>query len=411
MLPAAERALEEFLRSLRLAEVTLPRLRGGFVYLDSTGIPRRAIDPYRVAVYIKDNVHSVMTLCRRVADDPWTASVYSRPIRPPGPAVDIAATRNLLLSRPELLAPSAVGVIGSSADPLAPCLVVSRVRSETVNIPENRRIARFVGRLWRDAEAIAKSGVLATDDLADLLGAQRELASLMSGTFLGDLPAIEGEEMVLEASAIERQDARYAALQLLRIRYVTEVAVSADVDQLDRQHTARPDEVFQALCTALLAAAFALERGRDADGRERWASDEWLMYANRVGGIPSWRSQSARPDDYRPDFVLVRRHMPGRCVLLDAKASVDSSGRVPGERLKEVQAYLNAFGLRRAGVLYPGPMERARRVASEDISARGFLLRELPIRPVLPEELTLVLENLRARVCELETEAEFPEDQ
>jgi hypothetical protein len=410
LMPAAERALGEFLNSIRLVEVALPRLRGGFVYLDSAGIPRRAIDPFRVAVFIKDNFRSVVAFCRQVADEPRMANVHSRVIRPPGPTVDIAATRNLLLRRPELLAPSPKGVASSPAGPLAPCLVVSRARSETVDIPENRRIARFVGRLWFDAEAVAKSGVLVGDDLNELFSAQRELASIMSGTLLGRLPVVGGEEMVLEASDIERNDVRYAALHALRIRYVTEVAVTADVDQLDRQHTARPDEVFEALCTFLLAAAFEMAGSRGEDGRELWVSDEWVMYANRVGVIRSWRTGTSRPDDYRPDFVLVRRHAPNRCVLLDAKASVDSSGRVPGERLKEVHAYLNAFGMRRAGVLFPGPMDRARFVASEDISANGYLLRELPVRPVTPEDLPLMLENLRAQVSELEDESEFAED-
>ena len=140
------------------------------------------------------------------------------------------------------------------------------MRSTTVDIPENRRIARFIGRLWFEAEAAGKTGVATGDDLAELLSAQRELEAVMSATFLGDLPTVEGEEMVLEASALERDDVRYAALHELRARYLTEVAVTADVDQLDRQHTARPDEIFQALCTLLLAAAFGLQRCRDANG-------------------------------------------------------------------------------------------------------------------------------------------------
>jgi hypothetical protein len=410
LLPAAERALDEFLRSIRLAEIALPRLRGGFVYLDSTGIPRRAIDPYRVAVFIKDHVHSAVALCRQIDASPCTANMHARLVRPPGPAVDIAATRDLLLRRPELLAPSTVGVIDSPAGRLAPSLVVSRIRSQTLDIPENRRIARFVGRLWFDAEAAAKAGAFTGDDLAELVCAQRELEAVMTATFLGDLPTAEGEEMVLEPSAIECDDVRYAALSELRVRYLTDVVPTADVEQLDRQHTARPDEVFQALCTWLLAAAFGLERCRDADGRERWDSDEWLMYANRAAAIHSWRSRTNRPDDYRPDFVLIRRHTPSRCILLDAKASTDPSGHVPGQRLKEVQAYLNAFGVRHAGILYPGPMERAKLVKSEDISAYGYLMREIPVRPVEPEELSAMLENLRARVSDLEDESDFAED-
>jgi hypothetical protein len=56
-------------------------------------------------------------------------------------------------------------------------------------------------------------------------------------------------------------------------------------------------------------------------------------------------------------------------------------------------------------------MERARLVMNEDISACGYLLRELPVRPVQPDELPSMLRSLRARVVELEDESEFAEDQ
>ena len=199
----------------------------------------------------------------------------------------------------------------------------------------------------------------------------------------------------MEASNIERGDMRYWSLHELRTRYLSDVVAIPDLDQLGRQHTARPDEVFRALCALLIVAAFEMEPGRDGGGRAIWESDEWIMHANRVGAVPSWRSGTDHPDDFRPDFVLTRRHMLSRSILLDAKASVDRSGHVPGERLKEIQAYLNAFGFRRAGVLYPGPMERAKVVLAEDIAGHGYLVRELPVRPVDPEDLEVMLENLR----------------
>lgn len=409
LLPSAERALDEFLRSIRLVEISLRRLRGGLVYLDSTGMPRRAVDPYRVAVFVRDHVRSVVELCWDINENPWRSETFRHPVRPPGAAVDLEATRRLLIRRPELLAPAPIGIIDVAHAPMAPSLVVSRTRTATIDVPENRRIARFIGRLWYEAESVARAGVLTGDDLADLRSAQFELASLMEGTLFGELAADEGEDLALEASSIEREDARYAALQRLRVLYLTEVVETADREQLERQITARPDEVFQGLCTLLLAAAFGLEKSSAPKSRGLWESPEWLMYADRTGGIPSWRSATARPDDYRPDFVLVRRRNPSRCVLLDAKASCDAWGHVPGERLKEVQAYLNAFGVHRAGVLYPGPMERAATVDCEDISAHGYLLRELPLRPVEPGELPTVLDNLRARVIELEDESSFVE--
>jgi hypothetical protein len=285
---------------------------------------------------------------------------------------------------------------------VAPSLVVARVRAETLDTPEHRRIARFVGRLWREADAVAKSGVIDRDHLATVLTAQELLRETMSTTLFGDVSPAESEDLVLEPTGVELNDARYGALHELRSRYLTEVVPMSSEGQLERQHTARPDEVFQALCTLLLAAAFGLTRRTGGAQGERWESEAWTMYCNREGILPSWRAETERPDDYRPDFVLLRSDDPSRCILLDAKASVDPAGRVPGGRLKEVQAYLNAFGVYRAGILYPGPMNRARSVESTDISAHGYQLRELPVRPVEPTELAVMLESLRQRVEELE---------
>jgi hypothetical protein len=301
-------------------------------------------------------------------------------------------------------------VVDSPNGPLAPSLVVARLRTTTVDVPEHRRIARFLGRLWHEVDSVARSGAVRGEDLADLQVTQRKLGSIVAGTFFSDLAALPHEDLVLEASHVEREDRRYRRLHELRVHYLTEVVPTADSDQLGRQMNARPDEVYQALCTLLLAAAFDLSLGRDAAGRECYLSHEWILYSNRVGAVTSWRTASDRPDDYRPDLVLVRRDDATRCVLLDAKAAVDGSGRVPGERLKEVQAYLNAFGVRRAGVLYPGSLERSRTVEAEDITGHGYLLRELPVRAVEPGELPLMLENLRARVLELEDKSDFAED-
>jgi hypothetical protein len=288
---------------------------------------------------------------------------------------------------------------------------VTRVRRTTLDLPENRRIAGFLRRLWSDVEGVAGVGILRGEDLDRLLTAQRDIGTVMATTFFGDLAATEGESAVRETSTLERDDVRYARLHQLRVRYLTEVVPTGDVDQIERQHTARPDEIYQALCMLLLAAAFGMERGRDAQGRACWTSREWVMYVNLAGVLPSWRANTARPDDYRADFVLLSRVDPTRCILLDAKASVDAGGHVPGERVKEVQAYLNAFGLHRAGILFPGPMHRATLVQSEDISARGFLLSELPVRAVEPHELAVMLNNLRTRVLDLVDESSFVEDE
>ena len=79
-LPAPERALEDFLRSIRLAEIALPRIRGGFVYLDSTGTPRTCRRSLSlVAGSIKDHARLIATTCRSIDENPHRSTIHALP--------------------------------------------------------------------------------------------------------------------------------------------------------------------------------------------------------------------------------------------------------------------------------------------------------------------------------------------
>lgn len=402
---AAEEALTEFLRSIRLAEVALPRLKGGFVYLDSISTPRRAVDPIRIASFVIDNAAVIEALVTNISERPHTATEQVFVRRPPGANVDPHETRRFLLAHPEFLHPSPSGVVKVRDQMYAPSMAIVRQRRETVDTIEHRRVARFLARLWSESGASFGLGQVKDGVALQLQVARSLLSKAMNSTFFGDLSGPENDDLVLEATALEASDMRYQELYRLRWHYLTEVSPNGDTEQLERQHLARPDEIYQALCATLVAQAFDLRCNVDAPGQPMYVSDEWELWVNRVGALNSWRTDTAKPDDYRPDLVLRRVRQPSHCVLLDAKYAVDSSGGVPGERLKEVQAYLNAFGLQKAGILYPGPMERARTVEHTDIASQPFLLREIPLRAVEPSELGVVLSNLRDRCLELEDTA------
>ena len=87
-------------------------------------------------------------------------------------------------------------------------------------------------------------------------------------------------------------------------------------------------------------------------------------------------------------------------VLLDAKYSSSLSARVHGDRLKEVHAYMNAFGIRSAGVIHPGVPTPSGPTLST-IASRGHRLAEIGAAPDSVRS-TPDLEFVRDAVLELE---------
>ena len=102
------------------------------------------------------------------------------------------------------------------------------------------------------------------------------------------------------------------------------------------------------------------------------------------------------PDGYRPDLVLRHRRLD-RVILADAKYSKTDDGGISGERVKEVQAYLNAYGIVSAALLYPGggsPVDQW-----TDIAGKGNLLRLIPLLPS-PEDDDRLKRALTGIVCQ-----------
>ncbi len=124
-----------------------------------------------------------------------------------------------------------------------------------------------------------------------------------------------------------------------------------------------------------------------------------LFYDNPAV-LKSWRSHTSRPDDFRPDIVLRRRDAHSRVILIDAKYSASEFDAVPGNRLKEVQAYMNAFGLRYAAIMHPGGAGKPV-LCLRETSDFGYRLLEIGVTPAAIQS-TVDLSKLRDAILALE---------
>ena len=285
-------------------------------------------------------------------------------------------------------------------------MVVQRARRD-VSTPENRRLTAFLQRLWRDCRRI--EGLVGDPETIALLRSIRaDIGRLLHDTFLQEVVGPEGDDAVLEPIGAEIHVEDYGSASTTSgVRYLTEANPGADQSALERQHVAGADEVFQAYVCYVVAEAMELDavgdglRDRDVGGAS-FRSSQWeLFYDARFGS-----AFLAIVDD--PARRLPPRHRPEACDRPDTscRARRKVLGR-QGERSatkcppKEVQAYMQSFGIPRIGLVFPGAAERARQVAVDDVAAHGNVIREVPIRG-LGFDIVRTLPLLRQRITELE---------
>jgi hypothetical protein len=375
----------EFQAMTQIVEEDLPRLKGPFWYLSPEREFVRALNPRRVATFLLDHLGEIRAAIYRLDAHPAEQQAHIKRVQPAGALIDMEATRALIRARPHVLEEHEYGPINAAGKRWMPALVSVRRRSRDLSTPENRRLLAFFERLWRDARTTQES-IDDTHVRSEVEQAQAMIAGLIHDTFLRQVQGREDDRPILDPIGLEAVEPDYARLHALRVRYLTEASPGADVPELERQHTARADEIFQAFACYVIAEAMGLEpvgrglRDRDAS-KVSFRGTGWELLYDVGGEIPSWRAQTVQPDDYRPDIVLRRIDNHWRVVVLDAKYSIDSAtGWPPNERLKEVQAYMHSFRVPKIGVLYPGRTADAIRAFPHDVAAEGLLIRGLPIR-------------------------------
>ncbi|MBI3974235.1 MAG: hypothetical protein HY332_23400 [Chloroflexi bacterium] len=394
------RLLRAYVHSVEGAD--LPRLAGRFWYLDARRRPRRFVDPFRVATFLADNLDLIEHVVQQIDEQPQLEAVATTRIQPSGYPIDVPATRRLLTRHPEYVQEAPNGPITIGDRRFAPTLMRVSIRRSEIATPEHRRLSAFLRRLWADARRVENSGLASAETCLALSSARQRLDSIRTSTFISRMDEQEFDIHVVDPTPLEAVDDRYALLRRLRVQYLTNVSPGIDAPQLTRQYLARPDEIFQAYCCYVVAAALSLKpigdglRDRTQHGVS-FTGEEWELYYDIHGVVHSWRDGSSRPDGYRPDILL--RNRSGKVILLDAKFSAEG-GRPTGERLKEVQAYLNSFGLERAGVLFPS---NGKFGEHSDVAGGVYLLREIGIAPIAADA-DAGLARLRAAVLELACE-------
>src|SRR5262249_24533272 len=107
----ASRMSAELLSMIRVVTSDLPRFRGAFWYLDSENRPRRAVDPVRVATFIRDNLTRIESAVQSIDDDPMTSRTVADRLQPFGHRINVRATGAFLARHPDLLRPTTPGIV------------------------------------------------------------------------------------------------------------------------------------------------------------------------------------------------------------------------------------------------------------------------------------------------------------
>jgi hypothetical protein len=145
------------------------------------------------------------------------------------------------------------------------------------------------------------------------------------------------------------------------------------------------DQIYQRFCAHLLADYLGLtsDPAQVSAFGASFADKDWLLWVDRQPPswvVQDWRDRSSRPARLRPDLTLFHRPT-GRAALMDAKYR-RSGERASDDSLTDVQLYLQAYGRRTVGVLYPfvGNGElRVHRVADEKLDTSAIY--EIPFVP------------------------------
>lgn len=407
LLPAGGvRAVELLMPAISDVERWLPRTRGAFWYLDIDRRPRRLIDPTRILAFASDIIPRVEVLVRDLEREPALRRTSRISIRPLGAPLDVHATEHLLRCRPELLEAHPEGPIELGGRRYGPKLIAYRASYSDFESPENRRLSAFLTSLANDCrKAVLYSPWLDDQARVDAEATVRALQrvvvhSLLRGVRPSDLPRLGDPPFGLEAS-----HPIYRELRRLRMVYQSR-ALFSGVGSEQRKHLASADRVYQAWCCHLVAHVLGLEQttgGLRAAAGPAFANDTWELFYDTPTVLRSWRSATSRPDGYRPDLVLRKREDTERIILIDAKYTSTEVASVSGDRLKEMQAYLNAFGIRFAGIMHPG---EGRNFSICEIAGRGHRIVELS---VVPRLVTKACDLARLRDSLLGLECTFGE--
>ena len=224
---------------------------------------------------------------------------------------------------------------------------------------------------------------------------------MVATTFLAGLSHSPVDDLFAERTDLEAVDARYSRLHWLVSVYFRDQRSHHPSSPELREYLPRADEVFQAFAAYAVAEALGLTLAGETlrgGSSPAFVGPALSLQLNSGAGLKSWRAGTSRPDNYRPDVVL--RHEDGRVAVLDAKYNDELEPS--GDQIKEVQAYMNAYGLGRVGVLFLADTTRGRRPAwSEDITDGDHLIRLIAVGPTPVTEIASASSSIASSLADL----------
>jgi hypothetical protein len=291
--------------------------------------------------------------------------------------LQVGKTLALLRRHHELLEPRSNGTISAAGRTFVPRLVAVRDRKRTIVTKANRRVLAVASRCLQ-LTSLLLSGGARVEHLRVFVPRLRDAIRSPGLAPSARLPLPE-----LSATREERTDPRYVLLyeRFLDLRRLG----CADLGKAQSSLIAfvrHSDEIYQAYVATTLAEAFGCKLTAEslvprlpkaAFEGERYS----IFYDTAAHGMRTWRAETSRPDDARPDVVIVDKQEHS-FLIVDAKYRRDGNA-VSLDSLREVQYYLNSFLSTAAVIAYPPADPSYRGITVH--SGHDQSLCELPIAP------------------------------
>jgi hypothetical protein len=364
-----------------------------FTYISRSGERRKVFIPQIIYAWYRERIPEIEGLIRDISRRPATEL---RPrlvnsLRAKG--ISVPATIKLLHENPSLLEERADGPIQIGNTAYWPSTVRVRVTDRLPAAKEHARIASFLKML---VSGIDQLGTLVENALlpATIEWRSRLIAMQNMDVIRHYVNARADANLFASPvpSPIEQTDPRYRRLRDLAFEYRADIGASKSLDNSIRANIKDVWDIYQTFIAHAYGNAFGLSylspigdlRVRDADGASM-VSQRFRLYFDQKPPrlrMTSWRDDSLRPANERPDLVIIDMDTK-RVHLLDAKFKTAKGGsRAESADLFEMQGYLNSFGVCSGGIVFPG-QGADRRI----IEGRGYRLGELPLRAQFYEAL------------------------
>lgn len=358
--------------------------RRQFAYMARTGVRRSVRLPQVHFGWLRDRLVEIEQLVWSINARPAVRRLSSYQISLGGKNVSVPHTIRLLRERGALLELGESGPIEVDRANYWPSRVVVGKKEQSTKLDEHVQIALFLRTLALGCDDLATAVAPSVrHDVQRFLERIQELQSqpIFHGVTLRPGVAVNS----ISPTVVQRTDRRYSRLRDIQAEYVAEISGTENYADSVRVNVKDVWEIYQTFVAHVVGNSLGLTYySADMDLRKRspngWsmASDDWYLYFDTV--IPSevllsWRDDTKRPSNLRPDIVLVGIKS-GEVVLLDAKFKTDSSrAKATQEDLFEMQGYLNGYSTNRGGILFPG-----KSASANVIAGNGNALLELPVR-------------------------------